>query len=64
MTRDDPTAPVNITLRPRVRRAADWRCAATGETRSGYIARLIREDVERCGVDMTDRRFDPPEEKK
>lgn len=56
---DERALRLNISLPPRVERMADVRADATGETRSGYIARLIREDWKRSGGRTDDERLRP-----
>lgn len=53
---DKPTR-INLSIRPRVLRMADVRAEETGETRSGYIARLIREDWTRLKRREDDERL-------
>lgn len=55
---------INVSIAPRVLRMADVRADATGETRSGYIARLIREDWKRSGGRTDDERLRPRETEK
>lgn len=61
---DERALRLNISLPPRVERMADVRADATGETRSGYIARLIREDWKRSGGRTDDERLKPQEQEK
>ena len=61
---DERALRLNISLLPRVERMADVRADATGETRSGYIARLIREDWKRSGGRTDDERLRPQEQEK
>ena len=61
---DERALRLNISLPPRVERMADVRADATGETRSGYIARLIREDWKRSGGRTDDERLKPQETEK
>lgn len=61
---DERALRLNISLPPRVERMADVRADATGETRSGYIARLIREDWKRGGGRTDDERLKPQETEK
>lgn len=56
---DEGSERINISLPTRTLRAADMRATETKESRSGYIARLIREDLERRGLTLADPRFDP-----
>lgn len=60
---DKPTR-INLSIRPRVLRMADVRVEETGETRSGYIARLIREDWTRQKRREDDERLGPQKEQK
>ena len=53
----------NLSLPARVKRLAVERCEQTGESLTGYVARLIREDGERHGMKVEDARFDAPKEK-
>lgn len=48
---------VNISLSPLVLRMVDVRAAEVDETRSGYIARLIREDWKRLKRREDDERL-------
>lgn len=56
-------ARLNISLPKRIMRVADARAVAKCESRSAYLARLIREDLERSGGNLNDKRWDPPKEK-
>ena len=58
---DERALRLNISLPPRVERMADVRADATGETRSGYIARRIREAWKRSGGRSDDERLRPQE---
>jgi hypothetical protein len=59
----DETIRLNISWNERIERVAAARSAAACESRSAYLARLVRDDLERSGGNLNDRRWDPPKEK-
>ena len=56
--------PTNLSLAARVRRALEYLAGLRSESHTAYVARLIVEDLERRGMALADKRFDPPKESK
>ena len=52
----------NLSLAARVRRALEYLAGLRSESHTAYVARLIVEDLERRGMTLADKRFDPPKE--
>ena len=63
MSREDPPQRTHMSLAGRVRRALEHLAGLRSESHTAYVARLIVEDLERRGMMLADKRFDPPKEK-
>ncbi len=55
--------PTNLSLPARERRALEYIAGEAMVPLTVYVARLIVEDLERRGMMLADKRFDPPKEK-